>query len=76
MKYTLTLYYRWMVVSEDGLLKVPRDQWGDEQHMLSRLFTSRGEAIEEYCRFINQGLHCPNAMILVEEHAKGINWDE
>lgn len=75
MKYVLSQSYRWLVISEDGLLKSPKDKWG-ESHLLSRQFETRHEAIKEYTRFVNQELDCPCEMILVEYHTKDINWEE
>lgn len=76
MKYRLTLEYRWLVLTEDGLLKPPSDDWGNS-HCLSKSYSSREEAIEDYARVVNNGrFSCPNELILVEKHVKGINWDE
>lgn len=75
MKYALRLVYRWKVLTEDGLLKSPRGEWGDS-HSLSREYPDRDSAIEDYARYVNEGLRCPNEMVLVEQHVKELNWDE
>lgn len=75
MKYFLKLSYRWLILTEDGLLKTPRDKWG-ESHHLSREYPSREAAINDYAAYVNKGNHCPYEMILVEQHSKEFNWDE
>jgi hypothetical protein len=75
MKYALKLTYRWKVLTEDGLLKAPKDRWGGT-HPLSKEYNSRHEAIEDYIRFVNNDLPCPSELTLIETHKKDLNWDE
>jgi hypothetical protein len=75
MKTFLKLSYMWLILTEDGLLKTPRDKWG-ETHPLSKKYRSRSEAIEDYSRFTNNGLDSPYEMVLVEHHSKEYNWEE
>lgn len=75
MKYTLEKCYRWKVLTEDGLLKDPKDRWGFRHHIASQ-FDTREQAIREYARFVNEEIDVPSSMILVEEHNRDYNWDE
>lgn len=75
MKYFLKPVFRWKILTEDGLLKTPRGEWGDS-HPLSKEYLDRAAAIEDYSRFVNGGMRCPNEMVLVEQHVKELNWDE
>ena len=72
-KLVVSLNYRWMILSEDGLLKTPKDIYG------SSIFNdfgydSKEEAIKEYQRLIDLELSCPNKMVLVEEYEKDYVW--
>jgi hypothetical protein len=67
-KYVLSKLYRWMVISEDGLLKTPKDKWGEK--LFSFPYVSKDHAIADYQRFIDNGFDCPSNMILVREFSK------
>jgi hypothetical protein len=67
-KYVLTKLYRWMVVSEDGLLKTPKNTWGDD--IFSFPYGSEEEAIADYQRYIDSDSSCPYTMILVKQFSK------
>ena len=67
-KYVLTKLYRWMVVSEDGLLKTPKDKWGED--MFSFSYASEEDAIADYQSYIDSNLSCPHTMILVKQFSK------
>jgi hypothetical protein len=73
IKFVVSLNYRWMILSEDGLLKTPKDSYG------SSIFNdfgydSKEEAIKEYQRRIDLELSCPDKMVLVEEYEKDYVW--
>ena len=67
-KYVLTKCYCWMVVSKDGLLKTPKNNWGDR--FLSSGYPTKDEAVADYKRYIDNGWDCPYTMILVEQYSK------
>lgn len=67
-KYVLTKLYRWMVISNDGLLKTPENRWGES--IFSFPYNSEDDAIADYQRHIDDNLSCPGNMILVREFSK------
>lgn len=73
VKFKLEVSYCWMVVSSDGLLKDPKDKWG-EYHTLSQRYSTREDAISDYSRHIEESISCPTRMILVEEYSQEIDW--
>jgi len=64
-KHVLRQCFRWMEISEDGLLKTPKNSWGD--YLFSEFYDTREEAIADYQKFMDRGIACPWNMILVDE---------
>lgn len=78
MKKVLEGRFKWYILTDDGLLKKPLDQWG-ESHPLSREYFSRDEAIEDYCSWVNDPqtrMKVPNSLVLIEEHSVGFDWND
>ena len=72
-KFVVSLKYRWMILSEDGLLKTPKDRYGSS--IFNNFgYDSKEEAIEDYQRYIDLELSYPDKMILVEEYEKDYVW--
>ena len=72
-KFVVSLKYRWMILSEDGLLKTPKDDY-DCSIFNDFGYDSKEEAINEYQRYIDLECSCPNKMVLVEEYRKDYVW--
>ena len=70
----LKLRYVWKVLTEDGRLLEPADEWG-ESHGLSVLYSSKEEAVSEYTRYTENGWDCPHVMMLTETYHKVIDWE-
>lgn len=66
--YILTKTYRWMTLTEDGLLKQPKDKWGNVIFRFS--YPTREDAVADYQRHIDSDLSCPYTMILIEDYSK------
>jgi len=66
-----------MEISDEGHLRTPQDEHG-ENHVLGYMsFPTREEAIEYYANFVNESRNsCPFRLYLIEEHSMEINWDE
>ena len=72
-KTVVSLKYRWMVLTKDGLLKTPKDRYGSS--IFNNFgYDSKEEAIEDYQRYIDLELSYPDKMILVEEYGKDYVW--
>ena len=67
-KYVLTKTYRWMVISDDGLLKTPKHNWGD--NIFSYCYPTEEEAVADYQRYIDNDMECPYTMVLIPEYSK------
>lgn len=67
-KYVLTKTYRWMVISDDGLLKTPRYDWGDS--IFSYSYPTEDEAVADYQRRIDNNMEHPYEMVLIPEYSK------
>jgi len=67
-KFAIFPNYRWMVLTENGLLETP------ENHgsfiFDSSGYSSREEAIEKYQRYTDSGFSCPPRMVLVKEYSQ------
>jgi len=66
-KYVLTKTYRWMIVSNDGLLKTPRYEWGEIIFSLS--YPTEEEAVADYQRHIDNHMKYPSKMVLIPEYS-------
>lgn len=69
----LAVYYCWKVLTDDGRLYDPADEWG-ESHGLSGCYSTKDEAVTDYTHFVEKGWNCPFSMILVEEYRRVIDW--
>lgn len=65
--YVLTKTYRWMIVSDDGLLKTPRYDWGETIFQYS--YPTEEEAVKDYQRRIDNNWDCPSQMVLIPEYS-------
>jgi len=64
---TLTKRYLWKTLSEDGLLKDPKDLWND--CIFNKWgYNTKEEAIEEFQRLMDVGQRPPTC-ILIEEYS-------
>jgi hypothetical protein len=52
-----------MIVSDDGLLKTPRYEWGEE--IFSRSYPTEEEAVADYQRRIDNHMEYPSEMVLI-----------
>jgi len=66
-KCVLTKTYRWMIVSDDGLLKTPRYEWGEIIFSLS--YPTEEEAVADYQSLIDKDMDYPSEMILIPEYS-------
>ena len=66
-EYVVKKTYRWMVVSNDGLLKTPADNW--EEKIFRYGYSTEEEAVADYQRRIDNDLQCPQKMILISEYS-------
>ena len=66
-KYVLTKTYRWMVISEDGLLKIPRYEWGEK--IFPQSYPTEEQAVEDYQRRIDNSMEYPCEMLLIPEYS-------
>jgi hypothetical protein len=66
-KYVLTKTYRWMIVSDDGLLKTPRYYWGET--IFRYCYPTEEEAVEDYQRRIDNNSDYPSKMVLIPEYS-------
>ena len=66
-EYVVKKTYRWMVVSNDGLLKTPVDNW--EEKIFRYGYSTEEEAVAHYQRRIDNDLQCPQKMILISEYS-------
>jgi hypothetical protein len=54
-----------MEISEDGLLKTPKNLWGD--YFFDEFYDTKEEAIADYQKGIDSNMPCPWNIILCEE---------
>lgn len=73
-KYVLTKKYVWMVVSNDGLLKTPKDKWGED--VFPRSYFTKDDAIADYQRYIDDDIDCPHTMVLIEQFSHGLLFED
>jgi len=66
-KYVLTKTYRWMIVSDDGLLKTPEDRW--EVDIFRYCYPTEEEAVADYQRRIDNHMEYPSKMVLIPEYS-------
>jgi len=66
-KYVLTKTYRWMIVSGDGLLKIPRYEWGEM--IFPQSYPTEEQAVEDYQRRIDNRTEYPSEMVLIPEYS-------
>jgi len=62
----LTKNYRWMVISEDGLLKTPKSKYGEK--IFRYCYSTEEEAIADYQRHIDIDLEFPYSAVLIPEY--------
>jgi hypothetical protein len=66
-KYVLNKTFKWMVISEDGLLKTPKDQWGEA--LFRDSYRTEEEAIADYQCIIDKNLSFPCSAVLIPEYS-------
>ena len=66
-KYVLTKTFKWMVISEDGLLKTPKNQWGET--LFQNYYITEEEAIADYQGLIDKTLPSPYSAVLIPEYS-------
>ena len=66
-KYVLTKTFKWMVISEDGLLKIPRDRWGEATFRYS--YCTEEEAIADYQGLVGETRIAPHSAVLIPEYS-------
>ena len=66
-KCVLSKTYRWMVISDDGLLKTPRYEWGETIFSLS--YPTEEEAVADYQRRIDIDVEFPYSAVLIPEYS-------
>ncbi len=66
-KCVLTKTYRWMIVSNDGLLKTPRYEWGEMIFKYS--YPTEEEAVADYQLWIDNFTNYFNKMVLISEYS-------
>ncbi len=66
-KCVLTKTYRWMIVSDDGLLKTPKDHWGEMIFKYS--YPTEEEAVADYQRYIDIDVEFPYSAVLIPEYS-------
>lgn len=66
-EYVLTKTYRWMVVSVDGLLKTPVNNW--EEKIFRYSYPTEEAAVADYQRLIDNDLQYPNKAVLISEYS-------
>ena len=66
-EYVLNKTYRWMVVSDDGLLKTPVDNW--EEKIFRYGYSTEEEAVADYQYRIDNDLQYPYKMVLISEYS-------
>lgn len=69
----LAVRYVWKILTDDGRLLEPVDEWG-ESHGLSGCYSTKEEAVSEYTRYTENGWDCPHFMVLIEEYRRVIDW--
>ena len=73
----LSMTYRWLNLSEDGLLKPAKDGWGEDLPICSERYGTKAEAIEAYVNLVSsRNAKIPWRLVLLEEHTVSFNWDE
>ena len=55
-----------MVISEDGLLKTPKDQWGEA--LFRNYYLTEEEAVADYQGLIDKTLPFPYSAVLIPEY--------
>jgi len=66
-KCVLTKTYRWMIVSDDGLLKTPKDHWG--KIIFEDSYRTEEEAVADYQSLIDKTLPLPYSAVLIPEYS-------
>ena len=75
MKHKLVVSYQWVKICPTGTLGNPKDSWG-ENHQLGKIsYASKELAIEEYQRYVDNNLSCPDDLLLIERYSKVIDWE-
>jgi hypothetical protein len=65
-KYVLIKTFKWMMISEDGLLKTPKSIWGDR--FFEDSYLTEEEAVLDYQDFIDKNLSFLYSAILISEY--------
>ena len=65
-KCVLTKTYRWMIVSDDGLLKTPKDHWGET--IFENSYRTEEKAVADYQRYIGIDVEFPYSAVLIPEY--------
>ena len=65
-KYVLTKTFKWMMISEDGLLKTPKDKWGDR--FFKDSYLTEEEAVLDYQDSIDKNLPFLYSAVLISEY--------
>jgi len=66
-KCVLTKTYRWMIVSDDGLLKTPKSKYGEK--IFRHSYCTEEEAVADYQRHIDDDLEFPYSAVLIPEYS-------
>jgi hypothetical protein len=66
-KRVLTKTFKWMEISEDGLLKTPKDHWG--KTIFEDSYRTEEEAVADYQRLIDKTLPLPYSAVLIPEYS-------
>jgi len=75
MKHKLAVSYQWIKISPTGTLGNPKDSWGECHRLGTIAYASKELAIEEYQRYVDNNLSCPDDLILIERYTKVIDWE-
>ena len=65
-EFVLTKVYKWMVISTDGLLKMPKDRW--DERIFRDSYPTEEEAVADYQRQIDNDGEFPWRMVLIPEY--------
>lgn len=75
LQYKLVTRYTWKILTDEGSLLDPCDDWGN-YHPLSDVYETREHAVSDYERYVEKGYNCPNSMVLIEVYRKVIDFGD